>query len=374
MFNDLFNFLNPESSLSWFALVILLVVFITGKVKEIKTRDKITEKLSKAKKDYLDKFSDIKPKEYIRLNDDYDGSQHFIHSVPGVLISIGIVATFIGIGLAINKVSELISSTEAADPMAMLDVLSIVAFKFQTSVYGIVLSLFFSSFVLKPHISKVQELYDKAVLNLYEIRPSQSSLITNLENASTKLQTTIKKFSIENGESNKRLVKSIDTLNSDLKQSNESMEIHLKKMSEKIEQSINSSLKRIDESFKHLEASQGDSQELLKESLEVLTSRVNSVMEGVEGSINTMNISIEEKLVTGIDNLNTSLDGSLDNLNEHMSKLSSNLNTLNEQKSEFNAEMNDINKSIENLSSLMSEILKNEFKNNLPSNGDFSSE
>jgi ABC-type transporter Mla subunit MlaD len=98
-----------------------------------------------------------------------DADRQMVDGVPSLLVTIGILGTFLGLGIALQVAGGGWTSSESA--LASLDtLLETVAFKFQTSAWGILLSIVFQVAVVNPHhrwAERVQEQAERAMLAAY---------------------------------------------------------------------------------------------------------------------------------------------------------------------------------------------------------------
>lgn len=94
-------------------------------------------------------------------------------SAPGpILLTLGILGTFLGLGLALSGASEMFGSDPAANVSALKGVLSAVCFKFQTSAWGVLLSLVFTTFVQLPIEGLVERSITRSATDLMRFRKS----------------------------------------------------------------------------------------------------------------------------------------------------------------------------------------------------------
>lgn len=101
-----------------------------------------------------------------------------VSDLQNVFISIGILGTFIGLGIAIKDAAELLND-ESIDISKLNSVLGVIAFKFQISVWGTIFSLVFQKLVAEPYFEKKEEILAGILESLYS---NQIDIRTTLEN------------------------------------------------------------------------------------------------------------------------------------------------------------------------------------------------
>ena len=93
-------------------------------------------RLEQAGIEYANEWNErMTPHEYLRLGVNEQRFEKVLDAVPGLLVTLGILGTFIGLGIAIAEASRAMS--EPAQAMEGLKgLLSTVSFKFQASAWG----------------------------------------------------------------------------------------------------------------------------------------------------------------------------------------------------------------------------------------------
>lgn len=171
---DVLSFLAPKAGSATFLILILSTFFlgtIIGVIKYIVFTDKLSAGESQYKDDQ-DGCAQESPIEHLRSVAQPESVLRLLAPFPGVLVTIGILGTFIGIGMAI---SEAIPAMEQGQDVqvvqdALKQLLNAVKFKFQTSAYGILASLIFIAFqtliewqILRRFESAAEELAPRRV-------------------------------------------------------------------------------------------------------------------------------------------------------------------------------------------------------------------
>lgn len=153
-------FFVPEAALAVLFLVIFVILFGVGISWSKKCRKSIEYLRENAESEYekvRDKMSpELFIKKYLIKISATEGK---LEGVPEAFVSIGIVATFLGLGVAIQGSAELLED-EKLELAKLTAVLGVIAFKFQTSVWGICFSLLFRSLVVERYFDFRQETLD----------------------------------------------------------------------------------------------------------------------------------------------------------------------------------------------------------------------
>lgn len=175
-------FFIPEAALS----VIFLLVFIATFLLGIKWCRYCMTELSQLKANAVHDYEEIKnklsPQIFLRtrlavLTDE----ESRIGDLPNVFVSVGILATFLGIGVAIQGAADLLHE-DTVDLMKLIDVLEVIAFKFQTSIWGICFSIIFQRFFLDRYFSKRQDIIDELTDSLYAIEGDDTRALLAAQN------------------------------------------------------------------------------------------------------------------------------------------------------------------------------------------------
>ena len=172
----------PEASLAVAFLIIFIVMFAAGLMLYFRCRKVLTEISENAEEDYRNRCSKMSPSSYVqkkfaRLSAD----EGRLEGLPNNFVSIGIMATFIGLGVAIQGAADLLSA-ETPDLTQMTEVLAVIAFKFQTSIWGVAFSLIFQFFIINRYLLEKQDILDEILQKLYEIEGLSSRLLLEQQN------------------------------------------------------------------------------------------------------------------------------------------------------------------------------------------------
>ena len=126
------SFIKPSETVDWFFISVfaLLYLFAVGcALYAQSTRAKRGSDLADdASRDDVE-------------NALYTGYDALVERLPGVFITIGLLGTFLGLGLAVTDAAKVLASS-TIDPSKLFgDVLQPIGFKFRVSVWGILFSL-----------------------------------------------------------------------------------------------------------------------------------------------------------------------------------------------------------------------------------------
>ena len=172
-------FFVPEAALAVLFLLIFLLLFGVGIYWAKNCRKSIEYLRDNAESEYEKVRAKMSPELFIKkyLNK-ISATEGKLEGVPEAFVSIGIVATFLGLGVAIQGSAELLED-EKLELAKLTAVLGVIAFKFQTSVWGICFSLIFRSFIVERYFDFRQETIDYVSDLLYTIE--RESIRTLLE-------------------------------------------------------------------------------------------------------------------------------------------------------------------------------------------------
>ena len=160
--------LVPESIVSLMFLVVLMGIFIYG-IKTLQClKKKFIARLATIETEYDKQSKKFDPNVFLRMKlQEFESSEYQITSIPNILVSVGILATFLGLGIALKQASEILSSAGTVELLKLNSVLGIIAFKFQTSVWGLTLSILFQKFAIDYFVTLKQEYQQRALETLY---------------------------------------------------------------------------------------------------------------------------------------------------------------------------------------------------------------
>ncbi|MDY6351287.1 MAG: hypothetical protein SPL62_12430, partial [Selenomonas sp.] len=132
-----------------------------------------------AAEDYARSRQSISVELYLKKRlEPLSAKEGILEGIPDTFVSIGILATFIGLGIAIQGAAELLS-TDQIELDKLIGLLGVIAFKFQTSVWGILLSLVFRRVFVERYYELREDVIDQTRALLYS--KDRDSLQTLLE-------------------------------------------------------------------------------------------------------------------------------------------------------------------------------------------------
>jgi len=426
MFEEMCNFLfiAPWSnSLQKDFSLLILAFFVGGLIAPFFITKKLKSLESDIKNSYKNE-SYYTPINFVKLKmQKIDNYENILNNLPNTLVSIGIIATFIGIGIVMKQAGEVINSAHSGsiDFNGLKNLITIIGFKFQTSVWGISSSLIFMMFVLQPYKNhkdrKINDLI-KELSNEYE-NPETKKILTaiesfqevfiansdkqykwfsetyvsnlerimeaNAQKISDNTISAIKETNNEtikvNSENTKNIVEQLSVLND--KFSNiDKMVSALKEASGSIQDSannLNDSINRLMEDMKNtIKDATNKMNETTKqgaESLAKASSNINNSLETINNSLAKNLNDIKEELGNNLTNMATNLNESLQKLQDESSKMTANLsNTMADLKQSMQSSLSmldnnikstlqnlssDINKGVDNLNSTTNSTLNN---------------
>ena len=169
----------PESILATVFLFIFVAIFAGGFVFAKSCRKSVEEFRDNGKADFEKIQSKMSPDLFIKkFVGKISAKDSILDGIPDIFVNVGIVATFLGLGVAIQSSMELLS-TDKIDLNKLTEVLKVIAFKFQTSVWGVCFSLIFRRAVVEKYFEFRQESIDFIYSLLYEA--DRESIRTLLE-------------------------------------------------------------------------------------------------------------------------------------------------------------------------------------------------
>ncbi len=172
----------PEASLAVIFLLVFIVMFALGIVLYLRCKRTLIEISENAEEDFTSHKNKMSPTAYLQKKIlKLSADEGRLEGLPNNFVSIGIMATFIGLGVAIQGAADLLSA-ETPDLTQMTDVLAVIAFKFQTSIWGVAFSLIFQFLIVNRYLSEKQNILDDVTKRLYEIEGSNSRLLLEQQN------------------------------------------------------------------------------------------------------------------------------------------------------------------------------------------------
>lgn len=324
------QFLFGLEGLSVYFVSIMALLFFFGAGYAILTVNKFTKQIGVLKSQYAEKNNKyatrLTPTEFFQLHLDEGHASHLLSAIPGFLVSIGILGTFIGLGIAVGEASGAMSSNldtvESMTEMqnALNGLLTAISFKFQASAWGILSSLIFSATVQVWFGSKLEDLIEEAsrdVMEYYktpaaaiasELAGMEDAMVKALSNLGPQLGTVLKdaitvleaNISQPMKEMNAQIVKLDDSLlvvSTSAKQMKTSAE-GLGNMSEKVDESLQNVSRTIGQQLEQANLQTKHSLENMEKSLLKATTKqietADKQLVAMQGSLTEMTQSIQE--------------------------------------------------------------------------------
>lgn len=157
----------PEASLSTIFLAVFVIVFGMGVFWERGCRAALKDLAENGEVKFAAVRSKVSPEFFVRKSlGKLSAAEAKLEELPNVFVSVGIVATFLGLGVAIQGAAELLQ-TDKLELARLTAVLGVIAFKFQTSVWGICCSLIFRRLVVERYFEYRQDVVDELYDRLY---------------------------------------------------------------------------------------------------------------------------------------------------------------------------------------------------------------
>ena len=165
-------FFIPEAALSVIFLIVFIAIFLLGIKWRRYCRSVLSQLKENAVHDYGEIQNKLSPQMFLQtrlavLTDE----ESRIGELPNVFVSVGILATFLGLGVAIQGAADLLHE-DTVDLMKLIDVLGVIAFKFQTSIWGVCFSLIFQR----------QDVIDELTAALYAIEGDDTRALLAAQN------------------------------------------------------------------------------------------------------------------------------------------------------------------------------------------------
>ena len=383
---ELITFLLPQSALDWvfFCLIIIcfcLTIFAGWNVRKsllTKQSEKVSAPIS---------YSDESSINIFMSNPKWDEA---VESGAGFALIIGLLGTFLGIGLAIQDASQVIkgltqglqtqSSTSGSNILSSISdlspVLSDIGTKFKVSAWGIIthillrisIPLFKIETIKKEYItSKLNELHLEKVKKEREFKSQILQIMQDQQNSTSDILQELKLIAntpAQVQESLKTFSQSVDNYNEESKQSlatftsaTEQLKLDLRKLLSEINNSINQLDLKSNDSFTHLN-------ELTKSVVTDSMDNLKSTNEQAIRLINNINILLDTEkashLVTHIQLTNRNildLDISLQNMHSAINYAQSSYSETRDLLNEFLANNNSLSKELNNNLSVKKDIM-----------------
>ena len=335
----------PEASLSVAFLVVFVLMFIWGYKIYRKCKDTL-DGLQDVPEKYKHIQNKMSPELYLKRRfttlSDEEGQ---LEGLPNSFVSVGILATFIGLGVAIQGAASLLNET-TIDLTKMTDVLGVIAFKFQTSIWGIAFSLIFQNLIVDRYFRQKQDKWDEFIDKLYEIEGNSNKFWleqqnTTLKNIFSLFEEHDKKllFLTENmGEYTKasvQFVKTAGKFDKDVKE----FDADIKEQLQQIKQTMNDIDKNNQEFLVNINTENRETLNKIlneKEGLQKIFIReikesVGNVQNAVNELLEDNRTQIHDTYHTAVENLDgvvSQVNGSIEQINQSTQKIDSSVQKM----------------------------------------------
>lgn len=185
--HDFIEFLRPQSE-SYLFLFLMASVFVVGAIGGSLRRRESLQRLQGAIERYSTDHGGCAaeaPDRYLLIETRPEEARRWFGPVPGILVTLGILGTFIGIGIAISHaIPALKQGSNPEDVQTALSaLLEAVKFKFQTSAFGILFSLLFVVLAARLEMSLFSHIEQNAAELVKNRRDLTKELLDGLQMA-----------------------------------------------------------------------------------------------------------------------------------------------------------------------------------------------
>lgn len=383
---ELITFLLPQSALDWVFFCLIMICFCLTILAGWNVRESLLKKQSKKISPSMP-YSDESSINIFLSNPKWDEA---VESGAGFALIIGLLGTFLGIGLAIQDASQVIkglaqvlqtqSSTSGSNILSSISdlspVLSDIGTKFKVSAWGIIAHIllrisipFFKIDTIKKEYitSRLNELHLEKIKDEREFKSQILQLMRGQQNSNSDILQELKLIAdtpTQVQESIKTFSQSVDSYNEESKKSlanftstTEQLKLNLHNLLSEINNSINQLDLKSNDSFTHLN-------ELTKSVVTDSMDNLRSTNEQAIKLINNINVLLDTEkasdLVTHIQLTNKNihdLDVALQNMHSAINYAQSSYSETRDLLDEFLANNNSLSKELNNNLNVKKDIL-----------------
>lgn len=330
--------LIPESFLSVFFALILVGTYYWGYRQIVQVRFSLQELVDQAELEYSKLTGLYNPFEYAKvLLKPLEETEYVVHSVPNWLVSIGILATFLGLGVALKEAADLVQGSGGVDVGKLNGVLSLIAFKFQTSVWGLTLSLLFQRLGLTAYVSFRQEAEKVLLEKLYRMK--ESGLEDKLDQ-----QTELLKNLVQHAGQNAHTVRSLEDAIHSFSMGAEKTLISL---TDNMEKMMDSQLTRLDKMNSQALALQEKSSQSLESSLLSISQNIAQELEKLQHHLGEVQQAANEVTAQQVEKMEQSFLTGLNKMTESVAQFNERSLELQTSSSQRMADMADASERLE---------------------------
>lgn len=175
-------FFIPEAILSTVFLIFFVGIFTFGIKKQRKCREFLRTFDAEVEENFKAVAAKMTPEMFIKKNlRNLSVEEDTLEELPNVFVSVGIIATFLGLGVAIQGAAELLQ-TDKLELSKLTAVLGVIAFKFQTSVWGICFSIVFRNVIVERYFEFRRQIVDEITDRLYLLERDNARTLIERQN------------------------------------------------------------------------------------------------------------------------------------------------------------------------------------------------
>lgn len=175
-------FFIPEAILSTVFLIFFVGIFTFGIKKQRKCREFLRTFDAEVEENFKTVAAKMTPEMFIKKNlRNLSVEEDTLEELPNVFVSVGIIATFLGLGVAIQGAAELLQ-TDKLELSKLTAVLGVIAFKFQTSVWGICFSIVFRNVIVERYFEFRRQIVDEITDRLYLLERDNARTLIERQN------------------------------------------------------------------------------------------------------------------------------------------------------------------------------------------------
>lgn len=229
-------FFIPEAVLSTVFLIFFVGIFAFGLYRQRKCKEFLRAFDEEAEENFKAVAAKMSPEMFIKKRlRNLSVTEDVLEELPNVFVSVGIVATFLGLGVAIQGAAELLQ-TDKLELSKLTAVLGVIAFKFQTSVWGICFSIAFRNVIVERYFEFRQQIVDEVTDRLYMLERENAR--TLIERQNELLAAQHKEILAANAEHQKSLLENLSAFESAVHEDNLAANEHLRYLSENFKEFV----------------------------------------------------------------------------------------------------------------------------------------
>ncbi len=338
---DVLAFVFMPKALSWYFLPLLILTFGYGALSAvIRCLYSLPRALAKAAASYVTSRANyrVEPKAYLSMALDDLRAARAVEMVPGLLVTIGILGTFVGLGVSLRIASGSLGDPETA--IKSLDaLLATVAFKFQTSAWGIMLSMLYQVTVLAWFHREVEvrtEAVEQQMLGDY--RSTSEALQEVLEGVlvqlgrstegvrvvSSQLQGSVEEFKRSIGTSTAQLESSMKRLDG----LGERLDAAIHNMGKTVGSTLKEAVEKQGQESAKLTTALNNEMSHIRQAVLQLGAVMQTLDKSLSGSVNQMGVAVGQRLDGAIARQQGQFDAMSQQLGERLGEVARQIGNL----------------------------------------------